>query len=194
MKLSFQTIPDFDSPVIHSYPAGEIEGGLYCAIFFEKPPTLTDTFPMKCQGQSVYVISCPKGECFKAFNLAAHTAIVLSIPDYISLLTFFRDQWPEQEKSMNAQIEAMQKLNVPIQMDSGLEFYQHGSSQCSIVFDNNVRLLCRKESKDPSGRCYIHMFKDKQTVALSPKVLLQMSLQLPTISKMWECYRRHKNL
>jgi len=189
MKTSIQCLPDYNSPIVHSYAAGEHEGGIYSAIFFDAPEkNMKELFPMKVEQPAVYVISVGKTENFKPFKMMAHTAIVLSIPDYLALLAFFRDDWTQQEIVMNEKIKLMREKTSAIDIDVGLQFLGHGYVKCFTKFDNNVSLVCRRDSRDVEERFFVHLFKEKQNVVLYPSVLKKMSKQLHLLLQLWENY------
>jgi len=208
--MSFQNLPDFDSPIIHSHPSSETEGGVYCAIFLSQPrdDLLKEDFTPPPQPAiagndcvpypSVYVIGAPRGECFKSFKMAAPNAVHISLTAYIDLLHFFTEEnWLSIIRQVNYNVDCMRQCNVPIVMDKGMHFYGHGycqyvlplpSSSSSTLSESGqenlpeATLFVRQESKDElENRYFVHLCKNRQSVVLPPSVMMKMAEKLPTI-------------
>lgn len=179
-------VPDNNTPLIHLVPSNENEPGLFCAIFFEQNE-LTDYFPMMAECPAVYLIASNRAECFKSFGMSAHTALILGIPTYLELLSFFKDHWKKIEAKINAQTEAMRQGKNPIPMEMGLHFMGHGSVQCPVSFSDGTNLHIRKDSRDPiASRFFIHLQKDNQSIELCPSVMLRLAANVNSLETLWK--------
>jgi len=111
--------PSRSSLITHSFVANKTEKGVQATLFISPPQ---DPNFASVQSNSVYLATCNENEAFDEFKYSSQNAVVLTIPMYITLLQFFRSNWPKIKENLEIQFSKIRKQAVPIQLDPHIHF------------------------------------------------------------------------
>jgi hypothetical protein len=111
--------PSRSSLLTHSYMSTNTEKGIQATIFIQPPKDPSFEF---VQPNSVYLTTCKENEPFDEFIYSSQEAVVLTIPMYITLLQFFRANWPAMKEKVKIQFNKIRNQTFPIQLDPYIHF------------------------------------------------------------------------
>jgi hypothetical protein len=121
--------------------ASENEKGIQATIFIDPP---ADESFREAKPNTTYLISCNQNDSFEDFVTSYQNAVDLTIPMYITILQFFRSNWPKMKENVQFQFDQICKEAIPIQLDPHIHFtcaakcnYEMTMEDASMFFIKN---------------------------------------------------------
>ena len=172
-----QVLPEKNSPIIHSVGSDQHTGGLEATLFYNSPEEDDDT--LMENEPTVYLSTAQKGEYFQPFSTSKHTAFVMPLGLYLSLLHFMNLHWRNIDALMDKKIKVMKKLSFPKKCEKNISFLAHGS----VVYERWFDLLFfhyKKSSQDDTSKM-IHLQIQNVSIEVEPTVLYSLALQFDSL-------------
>ena len=138
--------PSRSSLITHSYVATKTEKGIEASIFIETPQDPKYSF---VQSKSVYLNTCQENQAFTEFLQSYTTAVILTIPMYITVLQFFRVNWPKMKETVEMQFSRIRKNPAPIELHPNIHFSLSATCTYEMALED-AQLGFQKTSDDSS--------------------------------------------
>jgi hypothetical protein len=150
------------SLISHTYLSSSKERGIQAKIFIETPK---DEKYREVQSNSVYLTTCDKNRTFEDFEVASQTAVILTIPLYISILSFFQKNWPEIKKHCLLNFSRIQKEVIPFQITP----YIHYTLAAACKYETKIedaQLIFERSTEEPDLPNQFLLERNGRTVLL----------------------------
>ena len=176
VRQSLTLSPTEKSLIRHSLLPTMNEKGLEATIFIEKPNESKYAF---VESNSVYVTTCDENKAFDEFIYSSETAVILTIPMYISILTFFKNVWPDIQKNCESNFAKIRSELVPFQVTPYIHFTL--SAVCNYEANiEDVSLLFEKRTEDKELPNLFRLHRNGRSIWLNAenmRSLAEVSLQ-----------------
>ena len=136
--------PSRTSLITHTYVANKMEKGIQATVFIHPPKDPKFAYVL---ANSVYLNVCNENTPFEEFEYSCPNAVVLTIPMYITLLQFFRSNWPKIKSNLDIQFSKIRKQALPIELDPYIHF-SLAATCCYEMSIGDARLYFRKTTDD----------------------------------------------
>jgi hypothetical protein len=162
--------PTRSSLITHSILSTNKEPGIEATIFLEPPKD--PAFKM-IQPNSVYLTTCKENQAFDEFIYSSQQAVVLTIPMYITLLQFFRAQWPDMKQKMEIEFSKICKQTAPIQLDPHIHFSLAATCHYKMMIED--AFLDFKKSSDSELPNRFHLLRENKWVWLNADTMQKLA-------------------
>ena len=172
-----QVLPEKNSPITQSVGSDQHTCGLQATLFYKNPSDSDDT--LMENEPTAYLSIAEKGKYFQPFSTSKHTALVMPLGLYLSLLHFMNLHWRNIDALMDKKIKVIKKLSFPKKCEKNIYFLAHGS----VVFEHWFDLLFfyfKKSSQDETCK-KIHLQIQNVSLEIEPTVLYSLSLQFDSL-------------
>jgi hypothetical protein len=172
-----QVLPEKKSPITHAVGSDLHTGGLQATIFYDNPEDSDDT--LMENEPTVYLSATKKGEFFQPFATSKHTALIMPLGIYLSLLQFMQQEWKNVETLLDKKIKVMKNVSFPKMCQKNISFLSHGT----VVYERWFNLLFfhyKKSSQEEISKC-VHLQIQNVSIEVELDVLYTLSLQFDSL-------------
>jgi hypothetical protein len=162
--------PSRSSLITHSYVATQTEKGIQANIFIETPQDPNYSF---VSSKSVYLVTCQENQAFTEFLKSHPNAVILTIPMYITVLQFFRVNWPNMKNNVEIQFSKIRKNPSPIELDPHIHFSL--SAICSYEMALEDAVLGFQKTSDDFSPTIFYLTRNGQSVLLNADTMQKLA-------------------
>jgi len=155
----FYSQPDIQSVLVHSVSSTYAAAGFQAIIVLHpksslpshlglpQPSSLSSSSSLRLE-ETAFLMTAPANQPFLAFqHTPKASAMQVSLSEYLTLLTFWTQEWPRIQSKLFYQSEAMQTGQDLIPISTTLAFYHHGCSHYSVHLSSKLLLKAKLDSK-----------------------------------------------
>jgi hypothetical protein len=162
--------PCRSSLITHSYLATKTEKGIQATLFIEPPQDPNYSF---VPAKSVYLVTCQENQAFSDFFQTYQNAVLLTIPMYITVLQFFRSNWPQMKQNVEIQFLKIRNSPFPIELDPHIHFSL--SATCSYEMALEDAVLGFEKTSDDYSPITFYLSRHGQSVWLNADTMQKLA-------------------
>ena len=162
--------PSRSSLITHSYVATKTEKGIQATLLIDPPQDPNYEF---IQAKSVYLVTCKENQAFEEFIYSYQHAVVLTIPMYITVLQFFRANWPRMKENIEMQFSKIQNQPFPIELDPHIHFSL--AATCSYEMALEDAVLGFEKCSDDSSPYNFYLKRQDKVVWLNADTMQKLA-------------------
>lgn len=145
----FYNHPDVQSVLVHSVASSDTQSGLQALVVLHPKTSVPAHLGIRgATEETAHLMVSPKNQPFLSYCDAPKAAVMaVSVPEYLTLLSFWSAEWPRLKSKLLHQAEVMREGLDPVTITSRLSFFSHGISNYCVSLSSRLTLRAKADSR-----------------------------------------------